>query len=347
MPGPRITYNESHPDVLKAKSLFEEIGSKKEVAHILGFSQSKIQRLLSVPSNSVEKVAELPTFPDEDITAEEILDHMDKRFQQRLKRDEAMQWFKVKVKDPKPVGIVFVGDPHIGSNGCNVSLLRDDVKIMAETEGLMCVNIGDTADNWPSGYLVRLYAENDVSRQTERRLARWFLEDAGIPWAVWLMGNHDTFDGEFSTYLKTLNAEKIPMMDWGAKFRLVFPNGSEVKISASHNHKGTSIYNPLHGQKREALWGQEADIIVAGHHHTWAMAQEEMEDGRIVTMARCRGYKWLDSYATTHGFKNKRHGASIMFCIDSSENNPTKRIKNFSNLEDGAEYLTWKRRQTK
>ena len=48
---------------------------------------------------------------------------------------------------------------------------------------MYAANIGDTVDNW-GGTLTRLYADNDVSRQTERRLACWFLEEAGIPWRV-------------------------------------------------------------------------------------------------------------------------------------------------------------------
>ncbi len=112
----------------------------------MGISQSKANRLLDV-MDTAPPIVELPTFPDEDIPAEEILDSLEKRFDQKLKRENAIKWFQVKVNDPKPTGWVFVGDPHLGSN-CHVKLLRDDVKIMAETEGIHCVNLGDTVDGW-------------------------------------------------------------------------------------------------------------------------------------------------------------------------------------------------------
>ena len=338
------TYTTDHPEVIEAHNLYAELHNKAEVARQLGISNSKAKRLLKVTKEptSVENV-ELPTFPDDDISAEEILDHMGKRFTNRLAYEDSMKWFKVKIKDNKPVGITFIGDPHLGSNGCNIPLLRSDIDTLANTDGVYCVNLGDTADNWSYGNLIRLYAENDVSRKTERRLARWFLEDSGIPWIIWLMGNHDAMDGEFSTYLKTLNAHKIPMADWRAKFMLSFPNDVEIKIDASHNHKGTSIYNRLHGQKRAALWGENADIYVAGHHHNWAMTQEELDDGRVVCLARARGYKWIDEFATRHGFHDNIQGASIMFVIDPLESALTRRIKPFADIEEGAEYLTWKR----
>ena len=148
--------------------------------------------------------------------------------------------------------------------------------------------------------------------------------------------------GEFATFLKSENVAQIPMLDWRARFRLVFPTG-EIKIDAAHNHKGTSIYSRLHGQKRAALWDEDADIYVAGHHHTWAITHEELDDSRVVWMARARGYKWLDQFATRHGFHRDEFGATILFVIDPHETHPVRKITAFADLEEGAEFLTWKR----
>jgi len=164
-----------------------------------------------------------------------------------------------------------------------------------------------------------------------------------VPWVVWLHGNHDTMHGEFSTFLKTVNVAQIPMVDWRAKFKLRFPGGGEVRIDAAHNHKGTSIYNRLHGQKRAALFDEDADIYVAGHHHTWGLTHEELDDGRVVWQARARGYKWIDEYATRHNFHRDEYGSTILFVIDPEESSAVKRITAFADLEEGADFLTWKR----
>jgi hypothetical protein len=207
----------------------------------------------------------LPEFPDEDISPDEILDHLSKRWEKKQEFQQAKKWFDIEISSDDPFGLVVVGDPHLGTH-CNIPLLRRDVEIMATTPGIGAVNIGDTTNNW-GGRLIQLYAEEDISRSTERKLARWFLEEAKIPWLVWLHGNHDTMHSEFSTYLKAINVRQVPMLDWQAQFKLVFPSAT-VRVDASHNHKGSSIYNPLHGQKRASLWGEDADIFVAGHHHT-------------------------------------------------------------------------------
>jgi len=147
---------------------------------------------------------------------------------------------------------------------------------------------------------------------------------------------------EFSTYLRTINVDQIPMIEWRARFKLVFPS-LEIKIDAAHDHKGSSIYNIMHGQKRAALWDEDADIYVAGHRHTWGLSTEEMDDGRVVFFGRARGYKFLDRYAVRHGYHNDKYGATVLFVIDPKDTNPASRIHSFVDLEQGAEYLEWKR----
>ena len=289
-------------------------------------------------SKETEEVA-LPEFPDEDISPDEILDHLSKRWEKKQEHNQAKKWFDIKMPSDEPFGLVIVGDPHLGTH-CNIPLLRRDVDIMSSTPGVGCVNIGDTTNNW-GGRLIQLYAEEDISRSTERKLAHWFLNETEIPWLVWLHGNHDTMHSEFSTYLKAINVKQVPMLDWQAQFKLVFPSAT-IKVDASHNHKGTSIYNKLQGQKRASLWGEEADIYCAGHHHTWALAQEEDSSGRVINLARCRGYKWHDEFGHRHGFTEENYGSSIIFVIDPTAP-PNVRVKPFGDLAEGAEFLTWKR----
>jgi hypothetical protein len=64
------------------------------------------------------------------------------------------------------------------------------------------------------------------------------------------------------------------MLDWEARFQLVFAS-AKIKVDAAHNHKSKSIDNSHHGQKRADLWGEDAGIYVAGHHHAWAISQHE------------------------------------------------------------------------
>jgi len=287
----------------------------------------------------------LPEFPDDDISAVQILDHMARRFEQRKRAAEAQKWFEIRVQEDRPIGILWFGDPHLGNNGCNVPLLRRDVELAANTPGLYGANIGDTVDNWGSK-LVHLYASNDVSRSTERRLARWFLQDSGVKWLLWLEGNHDRMDGSFCTYMRAINANVIPMVDWRARFKLRFPSGRSVRVDAAHNHKGTSQYNDLHGQTKAAMMDEEADLYIAGHHHNWGIAYKELSGGRVSVLARCRGYKWIDEYAVHNGFNQQQNGAAILTLINPAAKTAASTIMAFADVEEGADYLRYLRRNT-
>lgn len=662
---------EGHVPVGNAVSSGKQ-GAIKVAAARLGVNPQGVYKAVKAHETAPEKKepeVSLPVFPDDDIDALSILDHMAKRFKQRKAAADARKWFRVKVSTDEPIGVTWFGDPHIGSNGCNVPLLRRDVDIVSKTPGMFGANIGDTVDGW-GGRLIKLYAENDVSKKTERLLARWFLRDSGVKWLLWLHGNHDchsedtrlltkrgwvdhesiedsdlvlgfnsqsgrsewqpikrvaryqhegemvhiqtrqldqlvtanhrvfarrylgkkkygpweffdaaalpnnfcvqtnatvqtagvaltddqirfaawiltdghinargdftifqskdggkieavlagcgfkysvttrvrsathicgkalkkpplptrtyyilaaskpaaqeiiktkdnlppwvddlderqfdvfmgalldgdgaratnrgvhssavlhgrrefleqvqaaavakgwrahlsvarekdyrlnvckrstahaitsknvsvvpysgtvwclevplgnfmvsrngkpcfsgnSMSGDFTHYMEACNVAMVPMIDWRAQFIVAFPNGCEVKVDASHNHKGHSMWNELHGQERAAYMEEATDLIIAGHHHTWAHKAKEMPDGRVVQLVRARGYKFLDTHAARWQFAEQQNGASIVTILNPLSDSPTERVKVFADVEAGADYLGYLRNRAK
>ena len=176
----------------------EKHGSVTEAAKALGVNRSTFSHRVynaknpTAPTREIrtpEKI-EMPEFVgmEDHLPAEELLDHMERISEKKRKYEKAQEWFSIKISDDSVRGLAVVGDPHIGP-GCNISLLRQDVKILGETEGMMALNIGDTVDNW--NRLIHLYSEQDISRKSEQILARWLLSGSHIPWILWLFGNHD------------------------------------------------------------------------------------------------------------------------------------------------------------
>ena len=324
----------------EAMDALEIYGNKAAAARALGIPRTTLRARIAAGQSPPE--VELPRFPTGNLDAEEVLDHMERASDQMSEQQQALHWFDIKIHTDRPIGICWFGDPHLGSNGQNVGQLRADISVVAETDGLYGANIGDTTDNW-GGRLLRLYAENDVSKKTERLLATWFLVDAGIDWLLWLEGNHDHMDESFVTHLRAINGNRIPMIDWRAKFKLVFSNGVVVKVDAAHDHKGHSMWNELHAQVRAALMEEHADLFVAGHRHNSAHAQIELPTGQISTLLRVKGYKGQDSFAQRHNYAPRQHGAAVVTVINPQANSPTGRIMVFPDVAQGAEYLTWLR----
>jgi hypothetical protein len=168
------------------------------------------------------------------------------------------------------------------------------------------------------------------------------MRDAGINWLCHILGNHDAW-GDGPYLIKANAAPQVPVEDWQSRFQLAFPNGSRVRIHASHDFPGSSIWNSMHGPQKASMLLEEADIYACAHKHQWAINQGENAQRKFVYhLIRARGYKFIDSYADQLGFGSQDHGASITAIIDPAVDGP-KRISCFADLEEASEFLNWKR----
>jgi hypothetical protein len=294
---------------------------------------------------SERSVVEFPHLPDKHQPIETILERLAADTDRRNKREIAEKWFPIKINDDKPIGILWFGDPHLGTS-TNWPQLLKDVKHCAGTKGLYGANLGDTTNNWV-GRLIREYAEEDISRKTERRLAKWFLADSKIPWLIWLMGNHDEWqDG--ADILRLMNiGNKVPMVNWSAKFELHFPGKRKIRVHAAHDFPGHSMWNVTHAPARATrMMGTDADLFICGHRHDWGIQQFEMaERGQCPVAIRARGYKRHDFYAKTKGFQESTYGASILTIIDPSAE-PSGRVLAFADTDQGVRVLRALRGET-
>jgi calcineurin-like phosphoesterase family protein len=211
---------------------------------------------------------------------------------------------------------------------------------------MYAVNIGDSGNFW-GGRLIRKYADQDTSVHTARRLVEWLLLGSGIPWLVWLFGNHEPM-GDAQPLIRQMNKRHgtncVPMFDWEARFKLVFPNGFEFKINAAHDFPGNSMWNPIHGAVKAAKFGNDVDLLVHGHKHNWAISQwEQPEQGNTPLMIRVRGYKHMDSYAQRIGKYEQDEGQSILVVFNPGAKTRAGKMVPFVDIEEGAEYLTFLR----
>lgn len=333
-------------DEIKRQTLaaIETHGSAAAAARALGIPRqtfnSRYMRAKTEQPHS--PLLEMPSFVidgDEDEPIDQVIARQRKAFERKQQAAQERKWFPIKVKETKPYGIVWFGDPHLDNGGANWPLLERHVAVCRQP-GIYAGNIGDTLDNWPwTGRLARLHAESEVSNKTAKRIAEWFMFDAGINWLMWLIGNHDEWNGGTEFY-KRLGASYIPILDWRAQFKLVHNNGSETRIDAAHGRKGNSLYNPAHGTLRDAKFGEQADLFVTGHIHSFKLDHYEMpERGETTWLAQVRGYKFFDHHAVANGYAEYENGAAIMSIIDPD----TGKVQCFADVEEGAEYLSWKR----
>lgn len=331
----------------EAERLVIEHGGVNAAARAIGMSPSTFKsRLKGAKGTAAPAVSEtesliFPELPESELKPQEIAAQAAKNFAKHLAARDARRWMEIKVKSNKPIGVAFVGDPHLDNNGCNWPLLNRDIDILANTPGMHAVNMGDITDNWV-GRLIRLYADQEMSKKQAWKLAAWFMNSAGISWMCHILGNHDAWnDGPY--LIKANAAPQVPVEDWQSRFKICFPNGSFVKVHASHDFPGSSIWNDLHGAQKASMLLEQADIYACAHKHSWAIKQSEnAQRGFISWLIRARGYKFLDSYADQLGFGSQQFGATITAIIDPSATGPT-RIQMFADLVEAARYLTYLR----
>lgn len=345
MPQPKLT----DADILTTLEVYAKNGGDKyKTAVAIGKSVYTVDRHIEQAEvrglQVISPDLEFPVFPDEDMPIETIIDYMQRQTDRAIEHQESLKWYEVKVKANDPIGIAWIGDPHLGVS-CNWRLLRHDIDVIKATPGMYAAPMGDMADNW-AGRLLRIWADKDISRKTERRLARWFLLDAKIPFIVFLLGNHDVMDHEFGNYLKTIHATQVPMVDWRAQFKIVFKNGRECRIDAAHDHKGHSKFNPLHAQGLIAASNEWAHIVVAGHRHNWAAMQVPLDNGATSCLMRARGYKWVDDYRVRHQFSHQEDGATVATIIDPNARSEAEFVTPFASLTRAADYLTFLRKKS-
>ena len=331
-------------------ALVESLGSQNKVAAHLKCSRLAVQKAIKRHARRIEATAapDVPladALPASDVPIEDVIALQARRFTQRLEHHRAKRWREFRVPAAGPYALMFFGDPHVDDNGCNWPLLQAHCDLAAKTDALYAINIGDSTNNW-TGRLARLWAEQDTSSSTARAMAKWLLSDSGVPWFLWLHGNHDLWDGPVGAgWFEAHRPHFVAMEDWQAKVTLASPNGHKLRLWAAHNFKGNSIWNNMHGLERAAQMQDWAHLYVAGHHHDTGLRQgENPHRGFCYWLARARGYKFMDHYAELHGFGEHQFGASVLAVIDPDADKPNA-VQCFLDPFEGAEFLAWKRRQ--
>ena len=287
----------------------------------------------------------IPDFGEEDVPIENIINHMSERFKKQHAHFKAREWFDIDMPDNEPMALCLMGDPHVDDNGCNWPLLREDCDIMATTPGRYCVQMGDASNAW-AGRLMRLWADQDSSRNTAYRLVEWLMVDSGVKYLLCLLGNHDTMSAEHAYAIKQMLKNTVHVFDWQAKFNIAFPNGKKCPTWLAHSMKGTSIYNILHGPMRASKFASlPIRVLGQGHHHEWGYFVTEDVDTKLSThLIKTRGYKYVDDYANRHQFGSQDDGATMSVVIDPrvEESHPGF-IRVFEDLRLARDYLTYLR----
>ena len=292
--------------------------------------------------NVVRDEFEFTPLPDDDVPIEELIEQRKRKFQHKREHEEASKLIPIRIKLSGPIGLLHFGDPHVDDDGCDIEAIERHTALVNATEGLFACSVGDTTNNWV-GRLARLYGEQATSATQAWRLAEWFVNRCR--WLYMIAGNHDLWSGAGDPLKWIAKYNNSLYRGSEARIALRFPNGSEVRINARHDHSGSSVWNPAHGPMKAAIMGTRDHLYISGHkHHSAYSVLKDAISGITMHTARVASYKIYDRYAKERGFADNTLSPCALTTINPNlPNDHPDLIKIWWQPEEGAEYLTWLR----
>jgi hypothetical protein len=292
--------------------------------------------------NVVRDEFEFTPLPNDDVPIEELIEQRKRKFLHKREHEEASKLIPIRIKIAGPIGLLHFGDPHVDDDGCDIEAIERHTALVNATEGLFACSVGDTTNNWV-GRLARLYGEQATSAAQAWRLAEWFVNRCR--WLYMIAGNHDLWSGAGDPLKWIAKYNNSLYRGSEARIALRFPNGSEVRINARHDHSGSSVWNPAHGPMKAAIMGTRDHLYISGHkHHSAYSVLKDAISGITMHTARVASYKIYDRYAKERGFADNTLSPCALTTINPDlPNDHPDLIKIWWQPEEGAEYLTWLR----
>jgi hypothetical protein len=333
----------SHDQKMEAAAKAADYPSIHAAAAALGIRWGTLKRAIAYAEAHKAKeapflVAPLPS-PDEPL--ESLLERRRAAAERVIPAQEARNLIPVKVKHKGPVGLFCQGDPHLDNDGCDFPRLEADLKAIAGNPRIMALSLGDVTDNW-IGRLERLHASSSVKAADGWRLAEWMFSYPGVNWLGLVAGNHDKWSGHRDPLKWIAKARVALHEDDVLRMALHHPGGAETRIHARHDFKGSSIWNDMHGLKREVAIGSRDHLLVAGHRHLGEDGGIVNADGFVTQLLRLSGYKRADAYAVAGQFRPKpMHPSALVIINPDRPETERGRVWVAPDIETGVDYLNF------
>lgn len=278
-----------------------------------------------------------PELPSSSRTIDELVKDKLEIARRAKDADDARDLISVPVHIDGPFGLLIFGDPHVDADGCDFETLAAHRQIAIDHPYIMAGNIGDVSNNW-IGRLGRLYGEQNVTARESWKLVEWLISP--IQWLFIIAGNHDLWSGHGDP-LEWISRQADSVYEpHGVRMQLVHPCGAKTRIHCRHDFSGRSIYNVMHGPKRETFFGFRDHLIVAGHLHVGGDEGMVMPDGVCAQLVRVSGFKVVDHYAHQLGLKKVPIHPSALVIIDPREPETSRaRVWCAPTVEHGVKFL--------
>lgn len=339
--------NIMRPDLELIQEAVRNCGGNRPAARFLkdqGYevSENYIRRRLVKTFEGAGFTAEQP--PEVDI--DDLLEVRRQIFEKKLKKHDFERIRPISITIDGPIGIGFMGDPHIDSDGCNIKRLLEHQDLFdGRHEGLFAGCLGDISNNW-QGRLARLWADQTTDGAQARALTEYFVQR--IRWLFFVFGNHDLWADNARLIEQMLMQNAAVVRDWRVRLGLKFPNGRALRIYVSHRFPGRSERVNNYGTIKAALNDGTNDIYVAGDRHVSGYSFGRHPGTRRIWHAVQVGtYKEIDGFGDEIGAEDHNLYQCPVALIDPYATDEINFVRFEFDPHEGADRLKWMRRRWK
>lgn len=244
------------------------------------------------------------------IIGKELMGHMSIRHRDYRKSWDADSFCKFKFKSGKYVGIVATSDFHIGHEGVDYDQLVSDIQLIANTDNMYTVFLGDPMDNFINGdkHLGAIITAV-TSPKDQLYMFKYLLSLLKNPSQKLLFV---TKDNHVSARLKKATGIDYTNKMWSDLN--IFYGGEEIRcemtigditynLLARHKYRGGSAIHLTASAKkllRDGKYG-DVDIVMLAHRHEGATELFHYR-GQPRLAVQTSTYKLFDPYAASLGY---------------------------------------------
>lgn len=295
--------------------------------------------LIKLAENSNSKTVKFSGNTFETLSTDDIIEKVKQSYKSTSK---LIKLNYLTIEHYGPICIVALGDTHIGK-GLNIEKLLADLEIIANTDGMYVLLMGDYADNFVNGsWCMNMALIEGITPREQNALTDHIIGKIAHKVIGLLTGNHNEWStvGDWNPLMNIL--EKYNYTGFYGTNRLDIElnyisgiNENVYKIRMMHNWPGRSITNPTYGIEK-ACKTDSFDIGIAAHTHEGALYREFAHENTKRVAVKVGSYK-LDDYAYNLGYSQfgmLQGEAAVPIIIM-----PNGRIGTAPNLELAAQLL--------
>ncbi|MGI5892809.1 MAG: hypothetical protein ACOX7H_08825 [Bacillota bacterium] len=241
----------------------------------------------------------------------------------------------ISIDDTKPIGLAFWGDWHLGAKGVDYEQHDIDTELIAKTDGLYVIGMGDYKDNANAFVHPASTYEDIATTDMQDKIVQRIFDRTADKHIVTIRGCHDDWDKRNSNkdFVQSLCDITGAVNLWHGGIINLTVGQEEYRIGARHKYKNESGLNTTNTQRNFINEFGHCDIVAVAHKH-FAELQHTRRMGEETIYLRSGTYKQYDEFGQKLAGYEGAYGVPVVILMpDRHEMIPVR------NLELAAEFL--------